>query len=189
MRHDTSCNRECHYGGEPGGVSAAIDCTVWHDLNGVSSGAAGANPDQTNTYKADGGIWLILFWTRLVNFSHLTRLDAVFSPILAASSNSYPPFSTVGGLQESTSRPLPSHGLRRSPQGIIDREVSQTQEPITVRLDSPTVVCLPSHATKAPITQHRSLQLALKEFFRLFMENNSRTDFFVVYHNESDRFD
>ena len=28
----------------------------------MSSGTAGANPDQTNMYKADGGIWLILFW-------------------------------------------------------------------------------------------------------------------------------
>ena len=27
------------------------------------NGAVSANPDQTNMYKADGGIWLILFWT------------------------------------------------------------------------------------------------------------------------------
>jgi len=40
-----------------------------------------------------------------------------------------------------------------------------------------------------PITSHRSLHSALKEFFEPLRTNDSRADFFAVYRKESDEFD
>ena len=41
--------------------------------NGMRSGTAGVAPDQTNMYKADGGIWLILFW--MIALDPLSTVD------------------------------------------------------------------------------------------------------------------
>ena len=53
---NTTSNHRYPSGGEPGGVS---------DAARMGSGTGDPDPDQTNMYKADGGICLIYFWAGL----------------------------------------------------------------------------------------------------------------------------
>ena len=43
-------------------VRSQVVFTVSTATDGMSIGAVRTDPDQTNMYKADGGIWLILLW-------------------------------------------------------------------------------------------------------------------------------
>ena len=55
------------------GSEVEVIHSVHRDVNGQRSGSP--NPDQTNMYKADGGIWLILSgWMDVPNSGSMTTV-------------------------------------------------------------------------------------------------------------------
>ena len=73
-----STHRDNSNRGERGGGVTADSGRLRDGMSKAArNGAVSANPDQTNMYKADGGIWLILFW---IGFRSLPFIKSVSPP-------------------------------------------------------------------------------------------------------------